>query len=380
MKNLYSKNEFLTRITDDEMINEGLFNFLGKMYNKAKGYINKIKGGKEIQKIYDEYLLLIQTEFKKRAQVNLQLTAEKQLSPNKSVESETKPAEEKKPEVKTKKGVGDPTLTDNYSYDNLDNLNEAAPGEVVDEVDTDQEAIKKEQDKKLAKDEKNVNVKLTAKGLAAKKKVLDEILKLYQTKALRQMNNVLLRMGGKEKNPKLAIIIDNKKDEFLLAFYNAQIKALEQGGDKVAANKLSAERNKLAKNLDARWNLDSEKSTNLEINGQTYKTGTPYRYNKDGEIKTIQLLKTSKNPSQVVAAYTYGETKGQEQLFKVDNIEKDFNPVKDETYQYFSTNKNAPINVKLLEDPIDGMVRVQGKGEPFKINIGALLGKVEKTK
>jgi len=369
MKNLYTKNEFLTRLTDDEMINEGLFNFLGKMYNKAKGYINKIKGGKEIQKIYDEYLKLIQQEFKKRAHVNLQLSAEEKLSPAKPADTEVKKDE------KTPKGVANPAI-ENSSYDNSDILNEAAPGE-VDDVNTDQEAINKAEDKKLASTEKNVNIKLTGKALSAKKKVLDEILKLYQTKALKQMNNVLLRMGGKEKNPKLAIIIDNKKDEFLLAFYNAQIKALEQGGDKVAANKLSVERNKLAKSLDARWNLDKEQTANLEINGQTYKTGTPYRYNKDGEIKTIQLLKTSKNPAQVVAAYTYGETKGQEQLFKVDNIEKDFTPVKGDVYKYFSTNKNAPINVTIKDVLNDGYVMAQGKGEPFKINVGALLGKVE---
>ena len=52
MKNLYSKSEFLSiSKIDGEMTNEGIFQALGKLFSKAKAYISKIKGGKEIDAI-----------------------------------------------------------------------------------------------------------------------------------------------------------------------------------------------------------------------------------------------------------------------------------------------------------------------------------------
>ena len=65
MKNLYTKNEFLTIVDDYDMINEGFFDFIGKMFNKARNYINKVKGGKEIDLIYKKYVALIERDIKK---------------------------------------------------------------------------------------------------------------------------------------------------------------------------------------------------------------------------------------------------------------------------------------------------------------------------
>ena len=39
MKNLYTKNEFLNN-RENELIKEGVFQFISNMFNKAKAYIN----------------------------------------------------------------------------------------------------------------------------------------------------------------------------------------------------------------------------------------------------------------------------------------------------------------------------------------------------
>ena len=401
MKNLYTKYEYLNKLNEEEkMLNEGFFSFLGKMYNKVKGYINKIKGGKEIDAIYKKYLGIINQEFLKRAQVNLNLSAEEQAPTD------------KKPVATAGTGTGGASIggagtgladSTNYSYDRSYKLNEedTFPGSEEDTPPEGEDPEKTEADKKIVAGEQKTNLKLTSKTLAAKKKVLDNILKLNQDKARKEMDRVLIKMGGREKNPKLAIMIDNMKDEFQLAFYNAQIKALEKGGDKVSANKLATQRNQLAKNLDARWNLDSTAAVEIELKGEKYKIGVPYRYNSDGVIRTIKLIKKSENPDNFIAAYTYNlpdgkKTAGKEQEFIVDNISmKDFNPKKNEKYKYYSNSLKTIIPVMLLDNPNNGVVQVKtlklknesdglnsdnvtpAEGEPYKINVGSLLAKLK---
>ena len=92
MKNLYSREEF-KNLHESEMTNEGLFQFLGKMFNKAKTYIKKIKGAQEIEDIYNKYIKIIDDEFKKKAQVDLGLTSEEQLNAQKAKET-GKPVEQ----------------------------------------------------------------------------------------------------------------------------------------------------------------------------------------------------------------------------------------------------------------------------------------------
>lgn len=72
MKNLYSKNEYLNIIKEDEIINEG---FIGKMFKSLwKGVVKlakKIKGSSEIKKIYDKYKELLDQTFQKLNKVNV---------------------------------------------------------------------------------------------------------------------------------------------------------------------------------------------------------------------------------------------------------------------------------------------------------------------
>jgi hypothetical protein len=204
---------------------------------------------------------------------------------------------------------------------------------------------------------------------------MQNILNLYQNKALKEMETIITRLGGREKNPKLSIIIDNKKDEFRLAFLNAEIKALEQGGDRTTANKLATERNKLAKQLDAKWNLENVEYAEVDVgNGNKYKVGLPYRYKTEEGGKSIKIIRKSDKPGYVVASYNSGPTKGKEQNFQVANIETGFKPEIDKQYNYYSQTNDKTIRVKVISD-LDkkGMVEVQVGENKFKVHSGALM-------
>lgn len=346
MKNLYTKNEFLA-FRNEEVINEGFFNFIGKMFNKAKSYINKIKGGKEIEAIYQKYIKIIEQEFKKKAQVDLHLGAEEQIT------SKQQPANQpEKQQPATAK-------------ESLNILNEEQAVVQAPEVKTNEPENKENQS----------NVKMTGNTLKKKKAALENILKLYQDKALKEMQAILTKMGGQEKNPKLAIIIDNKKDQFRLDFLNAEIKSLEQGGDKTTANQLATERNKLAKSLDARWNLEKVENVEIDVDGNKFKTNLPYRYKTADGIKIIKISKKSENEGEVVASYVSTEMgKTEPQNFKIANIEKDWKPVNGKKYNYYSKDKQEIIQVETQSEIDDkGLVEVKVGENKFKVNAGALM-------
>ena len=112
MKNLYSKNEFLTLQKEDEMITE---NFIGKMFkglwNSVMKLSNKVKGSKEINTVYDKYKKLVDETFAKVGNVGA---------------AETVAANTNKPE---KPVTTPPATTSNvsssFSYTDTDKLNEA---------------------------------------------------------------------------------------------------------------------------------------------------------------------------------------------------------------------------------------------------------------
>ena len=70
MKNLYTKNEFLTLHNDGEMINEGfLGNLFKSLFANTVKLGKKIKGSKEINAVYDKYKKLIDSTFAKMGNV-----------------------------------------------------------------------------------------------------------------------------------------------------------------------------------------------------------------------------------------------------------------------------------------------------------------------
>jgi hypothetical protein len=347
MKNLYTKSEFLN-LNKYENLNEGIFQFIGKMFNKAKSYINKIKGGKEVDKIFNDHLKLIDEEIKKKIGVSLNLSAEEQLVKKESMNLITEQDNA-------------PTVDDN-TEDGNNNSNAQSNGD------------------SNAQSSDDSNLKLTAKTLREKQKLIEEIINNHKNTALRLMDQVLQKMGGAENNPKLKVIIDNKKDEFRLKFLNAQIAALDKGGDKVSANKLASERNNLAKSLEARWNLDNVQYAEVEVDGNKFKIGVPYRYKTEGGIKTIKISKKSELPGKVFAAYVsdkFGLTTPQN--FDASNIDLGtdpkvgFIPENGKEYRYFSTNNNKIIKVKVINPNVNGMTEVQVGDNKFKVNPGALI-------
>lgn len=374
MKNLYSKNEFLNlyekeQRLNDEIMNEGLFQFLGKMFNKAKTYIKKISGAQEVEDIYNKYIKIIDDEFKKKAQVDLGLTADEQLNGQKEKET-GKPVEKPNPKV----------TTESVKVRIKNRLNEAGEADVIKSAEA--ENVKDTTDE-TENSEGTTNLKMTADALKKKQVALQNILNLYQKKAIVEMERVLAKKGGREKNPKLAIIIDNKKDEFRLAFLNAEINAFEKGGDKSSAQKLALERNKLVKDLDVKWqNLDKATTVdlNVKIDGKDVKltVGKPYRYKKDdGTISSIEIKGKSTEDGKVVAAYRSGDSAGEEQSFRLDNIEIEFAPEVNKEYNYYS--KDAKKDVKVKVDSFDDITKLATvhigdvTDKTFKVNIGALM-------
>ena len=223
MKNLYTKNEFLNN-RENELINEGIFQFIGNMFNKAKTYINKVKGGNEVDKIYNKYLQIIQNEFSKKAQVNLNILAANKVKKEEKKEQKQQPNQQNQQPNQQNQQQNQQPNQQQVSAKTESILNE----EVAAQPDT----------------------KLNIKTLKAKQQTITKILNFYQDKALKEMDAVLKRLGGAEKNKDLAIYIDSKKDEFKLAFLSAEIEAYNQGGDKVAANKLAIERTNLTKQIN----------------------------------------------------------------------------------------------------------------------------------
>lgn len=353
-------------INDNNQLNEGLFGFLKKMWNKAATYINKIKGGKEVDEIYKKYLTIINTEFERQAGVKLELGGEQ------------------KAEIKKESVV--------YDYKNF-LLNEA-DGDTKDAtVDAQQKqqvdnAVNPPEDKPTTEaTPTDVNKVLTAETLKKKLGTMEKIIQLYRDKALKEMNQVLTKMGGAVKNPGLQIIIDNKKDQFNLDFYNAQVSFLEKSGDKTMITKVAAERDKLSKELEARWNtLDKLGQRTGTEGGGDFKVGVKYRYKSEGGIKTIKITKPGDGKNSIFAQYLNKDDGGlNEQTFQIANIDTTFAPVLGETYTYLSNEGVGPIiNVTLMEAPDTGRGTVKVSSdknkEGFNVEIGALRDKVEAQK
>lgn len=82
MKNLYSKNEFLTLQKEDEMLNEG---WIGKMFkglwNNVMKLSNKVKGSKEINTVYDKYKKSVDDIFSKIGSAEVASAAVGTLTP-----------------------------------------------------------------------------------------------------------------------------------------------------------------------------------------------------------------------------------------------------------------------------------------------------------
>jgi len=335
----------------------GLLNFVKSMYSKVKAGINKIKGGKKCEEIYKRYLQIISTEIAKKANIDLSISATLQAEP---AETE-KQAVEKKPvpqnaSVKWSGGgllaeAEEPKLT---------------PEEIAQQNKSADEA-------ESAQGEKNKKIGMVA--LKEKRKLIDQIIALYKAKALKEMDLILKNSGGAEKNPKLAQIIDNFKDQFQVDLLSAQMRYLEKSGNKNEANKLATELQRRNKELAAKWNLDRVEFAKIQVGDKSLNIGGIYRYNGSRGQMTVKVKRVSPTPGEVIATYVYGDTQDREQSFKAVNIDDKFVPEIEGQYAYWSNTNQAGIKVTVVGKPDNrGMVEVSLGDKKFRVYSGALVG------
>lgn len=331
-------------------LNEGLFDIFKNFFGKINKYMNKYKGAREVETIYQKYIKLINDEFIKQGVANISL--------------------------------GDTTLMKEHlvlSYNQF--INEADTVTLTpEEQATVQKNLTPEQKQDLQK-----NNNIIVSNLKQKINVINNIIKKYEEMAYKEMSNVLKTCGGETKNPELAIIIDNKKDQFRLDFLNSEIAFLEKSGDKSLINQAKMDRDNLSKDLSNRWkNLD--KVGNISQDGPL-EIGKYYRYKTPTGIKTIKIINQSSEQGKVNATYlVQSDGMVKEQTFSIDNIDitydeknqKGFQPQPGKTYTYYSETDEKIIKVAVIQfDPKTGLLKLKSvKGNEFNGYIGAVRDEV----
>ena len=207
-KKKYIKNfESFKNSKKEEPVNEELLGAIGRaiggLFKKGKELINKAKGGKEVEAIYQKYLKMIQDQFASQAKVKLNILA--------SEKSTTPP-------VNT---ANDIPKKESIHYDASTKIFEA-----------------------------DANAKLAVDTLKEKKNIMDQIVQKMKAMALKEMDNILKKYGGSGKNPQLDLLIQSKKDEFDMAYLNAQIGYLEQAGDTTMVAGIKKKRDEITKIID----------------------------------------------------------------------------------------------------------------------------------
>jgi hypothetical protein len=209
---------------NSEPVNE---EFLGKLiggiknlFKKGQERVNKAKGGKEIEVIYQKYLTMITSELAKTAQIDLYVMA--------------------------------------ASKGDLP----AAPGATTNDA----------------------NAKLAVDTLKKKKTIMDQIVQKIKATALKEMDAVLTKFGGAAANPQLKIIIDTKKDQFEMDYLNAQIAYLDKAGDKTMVATISKDRDALSKKIEDEFaDFDTAKAVTYAVGDEVIyllKDKKPEEYDK----------------------------------------------------------------------------------------------------
>lgn len=323
-------NTFLNSKKYEIELNEGLFDMFKKLFNKINQYVIKTKGGKEVDAIYQKYIKKIGQEFVKLGLTEL--------------------------------NIGDSTMPIKETiyiskYNNF--LNEA------NEQVEDSEELEK-------------NKSTTIQMLKQKSQTINKIIELYKEKALKEMNAILNKYGGSDKNPKLAIIINNKKDQFNLDVLNAKVAYLEKAGDKSLINTVRIERDKLSKQLNAQWQgFDKTGAAGGQLVANSI-----YRYNSANGLKTIKYLRPSQTQGKAFAKYLISEDGivDKEQEFRTENIVvdyKDLNLKVGDKYNYYDEEQNKVIEVEIINyDESNNTIKLKSNGNEFDGHLGCLRDKI----
>lgn len=319
------------RSSKDEKINEifGLNKLIGNLFKKAKAYLNKIKGGQEIEAIYKKYLKIINDQFTSQAKVDLNILAANELGEGNQPQPEVKKTDgsEKSP-APTSTTTENQSVSNNYKSFKLIKEDE----NTTQETDTDTDS------------------KTKIENLKSKKSLLEQIIKKNKEIALKEMDNILKKYGGSAANPQLSIIINTKKDQFDLDFMSAQISYLEKAGDKTIINDYVKQRDAIANKIqnDIK-NIDNVKA--IEI-----KTGEKYIYKRDG-YKEEEWKKLSPEDQKNPDSEGFKKLKENEEIgyAEIVGIEGDTVKFKSET------NPNEPISK--TKDDILGQANIKQEGQ-----------------
>lgn len=337
------KFESFKQFKKSEKLNEeilgSLFNWAKGFYSKMKAASRKVKGSKDLQVIYDKYIKLINDQLASKAKISLNLKGEQEM-----LKAASTPP---KQEVKTAESL------------------------LIREEAEDQAPVVSEEEE--TQDDKDA--KLDADTLRQKLKLIQQIIDIQKKSARKEMEKVLNKYGGAEKNPDLKELIDAKIEEFDLALLNAEIEYLEKAGDKSAVQKLRVNREKKQKEIEASYKkIGTDATKEIVVDDKKLIIGRKYRYNSIEGVKTIVIKGESEEQGKVQAAYTYGNNADKVQNFTADNIDTQFKPVKGNKYKYFSKNNNAVIKVTAVDEPTDkGMILVKKGKNEFNVEVGSLL-------
>ena len=222
-----------------------------ELFKKAKDRINKTKGGKEIEAIYQKYILKIHDELKKTTKIDLNIAAAATGVPAAAATASTPAAGA----PATPGATASAPTKESFSYSKSERIFEDAD------------------DTKLAVD-----------SLKAKKAIMDQIVQKLKAIALREMDAVLTKFGGATANPQLNIILQTKKDQFDMDYLNAQIAYLDAAGDKTMIADITKRRDIVAKKIEAEMkDFDAAKVIKYEVGEEVIyllKDKTPDMYDK----------------------------------------------------------------------------------------------------
>ncbi len=277
MKYIRTYESFKNKKLDkqEEPVNEEIFGFIGNLFSKLfssiKRVVNKVKGGNEVEEIYDEYLQKITDALKKQVNVELNLAAA-------GNPDEAKPTPAAKPEENKKLPTNEATTAEK--------LGGQKPGEQPKEEEAEGDENENVTDTKQSGDDKNLDPKI----LVQKKELIDQIVMKLKDEAIEKMNGVLSNAGGAEENPGLASLIKNKKSEFELAFLNAKVQFLTDAGDTTMIAQIKKERDAKKSEVEKGYKeLAAEVGANKPK--VEFKIGSEYIYtNKKGEKKDVKLV------------------------------------------------------------------------------------------
>jgi len=305
---------------NSEPVNE---EFLGKLlggiknlFKKGQERLNKTKGGKEIEVVYQKYLKLIHDQLSKSANIDLNVAAaskgEEAVATGPAAAAKITPA-----------APGAPA---------------AAPGAPAKEATVERISYKKSEKVFEAEEDANAvaNAKLAVDTLKKKRTIMDQIVKKLKDQALKEMEAILTKFGGASANPQLNIIMKTKQDQFEMDYLNAQIAYLDAAGDKTMIAEITKKRDLVAKKIEGEM--------------KEFDTAVAVKYEVGDEV--IYLLK-DKKPEEYDKKKKPEDQKAIVGVHKIAELEGDNFTLEDEKGEPTIKKTGKEIMGKVAGDPND---------------------------